>query len=158
MSSLIKGIHHISISVPSIEKAKDFFVDLLGFELVDEVRFRPTKDGDSVTELKDADSKMIMVNAGNIFIEIFEFITPPPDSSPKRKAVNELGYTHFAIEVTDIEKSYLELEQGGVKWHHPPIDSGDGYLMTYGRDPFGNVIEIQEIKSDQPFSYNQLSI
>ena len=32
-----------------------------------------------------------------------------------------------------------------VEWHCSPIDAGDGYLMTYGRDPFGNVIEIQQV-------------
>ena len=40
----------------------------------------------------------------------------------------------------------------GVEWHSDPIDAGDGYLMTYGRDPFGNVIEIQQVPNEYAFA------
>ena len=36
------------------------------------------------------------------------------------------------------------------------IDAGDGYLMTYGRDPFGNVIEIQQVPEERPYAFAQL--
>ena len=31
---MIRGIHHMAISTPDIERAKTFYCDLLGFELV----------------------------------------------------------------------------------------------------------------------------
>jgi len=31
-------------------------------------------------------------------------------------------------------------------------------MMTYGRDPFGNVIEIQQVPADLPFSLERLAL
>ena len=48
------------------------------------------------------------------------------------------------------------LKAHGIQWHSDPIDAGDGYLMTYGRDPFGNVIEIQQVPEERPYAFAQL--
>ena len=150
-----KGIHHIAISVPSLSEAKSFYVDTLGFELTDEAYFPPTEEADQVLALHNADSHVLMVKAGNIFLEIFEFHNPEPRLQDNRPVCDH-GYTHLAFEVEDVHEAYQFLEEAGVKWHHTPVEAGEGYLMTYGRDPFGNVIEIQQLTAGLPYSYNQL--
>lgn len=153
-----KGIHHVAISVPSLADAKTFYVDKLGLVLADETPLPASELGDKVTELKNADSTVIMVNAGNVFLEIFEFHSPVAKAQGKNRPVCDHGYTHLAFEVEDIQQAYQYLEEAGVRWHHSPIEAGEGYMMTYGRDPFGNVIEIQQLANGETFSFNQLTL
>ena len=152
-----KGIHHIAISVPSLAEAKVFYVEKLGFTVADEAHLSPTEDGDNVLALENADSHVLMVKAGNLFLEIFEFHNPAPNTQVNRPVCDH-GYTHLAFEVEDINVAYRFLEQAGVQWHHTPVDADEGYMMTYGRDPFGNVIEIQQLVAGLPFSFEQLSV
>ena len=150
-----KGIHHIAISVPSLVEAKTFYADKLGFTVVDEDHLAPSDKGDQVTALKNADSHVLMLKAGNLFLEIFEFHSPTPKSQHNRPVCDH-GFTHLAFEVEDIDVAYDFLESAGVQWHHSPVDAAEGYQMTYGRDPFGNVIEIQQLVAGLPFSFDQL--
>ena len=150
-----KGIHHIAISVPSLKDAKAFYVDKLGFTVADEDHIPPSEEGDKVTALENADCHVLMVKAGNLFLEIFEFHEPTPLPQNNRRVCDH-GYTHLALEVEDVQKAYQFLEQAGVQWHHTPVEAAEGYLMTYGRDPFGNVIEIQQLVSSLPYSFDQL--
>ncbi len=152
-----KGIHHIAISVPSLAEAKLFYVEKLGFELVDEDHIPASASGDEVAQLVNADCHLMMVNAGNVFLEIFEFHSPTPNPQSARPVCDH-GYTHFSFEVEDIHVAYNFLANAGVNWHHKPLESCEGYMMTYGRDPFGNVIEIQQLDGGKTFSFDQLSL
>ena len=61
------------------------------------------------------------------------------------------------MEPDRIDAVYAELETAGVRWHHPPCDETDENLvMTYGRDPFGNVIELQALKQGCRFHGDRL--
>lgn len=150
-----KGIHHIAISVPSLEQAKVFYVEKLGFSVADEAHLPPSEEGDKVAALKNVDCNVLMVKAGNMFLEIFEFHHPTPSLQDNRRVCDH-GYTHLAFEVEDVHEAYQFLKQAGVKWHTTPTEAGEGYLVTYGRDPFGNVIEIQQLVSGLPYSFDQL--
>lgn len=151
-----KGIHHVAISVPSLAAAKAFYVDKLGLTQVDESALPPSAEGDRVTGLNNAHCSLLMLHAGNVFLEIFEFHSPTPKTQENRPVCDH-GYTHLAFEVEDIAQAYSYLEQAGVRWHHSPVEAGEGYWMTYGRDPFGNVIEIQQLADGEAFSFSRLS-
>lgn len=152
-----KGIHHVAISVPSLSDAKAFYVDALGFELVDEDYAPPSTVGDQLTQLENADCHLMMVKAGNMFLEVFEFHNPDPKTQESRPVCDH-GYTHFAFEVEDVQKAYDYLASVGVVWNCPPVESLVGYWMTYGRDPFGNVIEIQQLVDGKSYSFDRLSL
>ncbi len=152
----LRGIHHLAISVPSLVVAKQFYLETLGFTLADEISFGPDQQSDQVLGLKDARCRSILVNAGNIFLEIFEFDSTATLRQGDRP-LSEYGYTHFALDVENIQQAFDYLEEAGVNWHHNPVDTGDGYWMAYGRDPFGNVIEIQQLADDSAYSLNKLN-
>jgi catechol 2,3-dioxygenase-like lactoylglutathione lyase family enzyme len=151
-----KGLHHVAISVPSLKAAKEFYVEKLGMIIADEAHIPPSDIGSKVLALKNADCHIMMLNAGNLFLEVFEFCSPTPKTQ-KNRAVCDHGYTHIAFEVEDIQLAYQYLKDAGVHWHHEPIEAGEGYMMTYGRDPFGNVIEIQQLVAGLPYSFDKLS-
>jgi len=151
----LRGIHHLAISVPSLERAKVFYLEVLGFTLADQISFGPDKQSDQVLELKEAQCASMLVNAGNIFLEIFEFDANETLRDDRRR-LSEYGYTHFALDVEDIQVAYQYLADAGVTWHHHPVDTGDGYWMAYGRDPFGNVIEIQQLADGSGYGLESL--
>ena len=149
----IRGVHHFAMSVPSLESAIAFYRDAFGFELVDHEHLGQSEEGDRVTQMKNTDTTLAMLHAGNIFIELFEFHSPQPGENTRRMC--DYGVTHFSFEVEDVYTSHEALKAHCVQWHSDPIDAGDGYLMTYGRDPFGNVIEIQQVPNERAYAFAQ---
>ncbi|MDH3440846.1 MAG: VOC family protein [Gammaproteobacteria bacterium] len=149
----VTGIHHLAISVPSLDEARAFYCGVLGFEVAEEFDFGPDEESERVTQVKGAAAEVLMLRAGNVHVEIFEYRNEGVSEQPDDRPVCDHGFTHFALEVDgDIDAVYDELENAGVKWHSPLVGSLDeeGYRVTYGRDPFGNVIEIQKLSTKNP--------
>jgi glyoxylase I family protein len=152
----VNGIHHIALSVPDLTVARNFYVDLLGFEVVGEMSWDQSdsvgKDGpasaiDQILGIKNSSAKQLMMRAGNLCLEFFEYTYPEQPPQDPDRPVNLYGYTHFALDVTGIESVYQKLRAAGVVFHAAP-QPGPGTSSTYARDPFGNVIELQELFSD----------
>ena len=155
----INGIHHVAISVDDLDRAEAFYCKTLGFEVVERYDFEPSDLGDRITGLTNAAARSLMIAAGNVYLEVFEFLSPEPAGYDGDRPVCDLGYTHLALDVdpAHIDAIYTELGNAGVRWHHPPCDeTGDNLTMTYGRDPFGNVIELQALKPGCRFHGDRL--
>lgn len=155
----VNGIHHIGMSVPDIEAAQQFYCGVLGFIVAARYDFEPSKRGDLVLRLEKAAAKSVMLEAGNIYLEIFEFVSPRPEQLRSERPVNNLGFTHIAFEVDDIEAVYARLGAAGVQWHCPIQeyhDDDDWFQNAYGRDPFGNVIEVQQINKSNTWRITNL--
>ena len=60
-----------------------------------------------------------------------------------RSDPSDLGYPHFALEVKDVEAEHKRLSEAGMSFVGPPVDVGS-QKAVYGRDPFGNIIELLE--------------
>ena len=96
--------------------------------------------------LEKSAARQVMLKSGNAYLEIFEFRSPPPHPADPERPVNDHGYTHFCVDVTDIDAEYERLSAAGMQFHCPPPRLGGGSIRaTYGRDPDGNVVELQEI-------------
>jgi len=145
---MIAGVHHIAISTPDLNRLAAFYIDVLGFEKVDWTGGWKRGNAliDEIVGLKDSSCEQVMLRAGNLFVEIFQYSSPPPRSGDPNRPVCDHGYTHFALDVTDIQAEYERMTAAGMRFHRPPvIDEEQGVAGTYGRDPDGNVIEIQEV-------------
>ncbi len=155
MSLGIQGIHHIGVSVPDIEKARTFYIDLLGgTEEVAPLQWRDNAFIDSVVGLKNSAARQFFCRLGNTHIEVFEYAQPRSAPQDPDKGVHNFGYTHFAVQVDDILATHARLVEAGIRIHAPPVMEGitiaedgskRGYAATYCRDFFGNVFEIMEI-------------
>ena len=139
---MILGVHHPALAVPDMQKALDFYCGVLGFEQVMEANLpsgiKPMSDAFG---LDDAGCKVRMVKKGNSCIELFEF-AKQKDGDPKRP-VNQTGITHFALVSDDPEKDFETLKKAGVAFNTPLFGASPS-RFAYGRDPFGNVIELLE--------------
>jgi catechol 2,3-dioxygenase-like lactoylglutathione lyase family enzyme len=142
---MIRGIHHTAISTGDLDRALKFYRDLLGFEVAMEFEWpKGTESADSITGLKDSAARTAMLKAGNMMIEIFEYSSPAPREGDPGRPVCDHGITHICVDVVDIESEYERLKAAGMTFHCPPQDLGIA-KATYGRDPDGNVVELQEV-------------
>jgi predicted enzyme related to lactoylglutathione lyase len=77
------------------------------------------------------------------------------ENDPKRPAC-DAGVTHVAFDVVDIFAEYERLKKAGVEFHTEPQIVGV-FRATYGRDPDGNIFELQEVMdSNHPVSLTNL--
>ncbi|MFN3230667.1 MAG: VOC family protein [Alphaproteobacteria bacterium] len=142
---MIVGIHHTAISVPDMDAAFAFYCDVLGFEKLSDGGWEPGNPvTDAIVGLRDSAARGAMLKGPNAYIELFEYKQPAGAKKDPNHSVADHGYTHFCLQVTDINAEYERLMEGGMTFHCPPQDMGATWA-TYGRDPFGNVIEIYEI-------------
>ena len=96
-----------------------------------------------------------MLKCGTCYMELFQFEAPRPNSAKALRPFDK-GYTHFCVDVTDIEQEYLRLQTLGMTFGAPhPVDAGH-VKSVYGRDPEGNVIEIQQTAEHCAFRLDKL--
>jgi catechol 2,3-dioxygenase-like lactoylglutathione lyase family enzyme len=151
----VQGVHHVSVSVPDINRAREFYIDLLGAKEIFSTEWEPGNEFiNEILGLGDCSGKQFLARLGNTHIEVFEFITPRSPAPDLRRPVNLVGYTHFGLQVTDIDAVYQRMLAAGITFHTTPKHSGGperdgerkiGFKSTYGRDFFGNVFELIEI-------------
>jgi len=144
---MIVGMHHVAIGVPDFDKGLAFYRDLLGFAVVQESHFdRDNPKADRAIGLPKVAARMAMLKARNAFIELWQYTNPPPDDRRGRPC--DYGYVHFALQVDGIDAEYARLKAGGMTFVGDPVDFGVASAI-YGRDPFGNVIELYEIRDER---------
>jgi len=145
---MIRGVHHTAISTANLERALSFYRDLLGFRVISEFAWPAgTEVADRITGLKGSAARAAMLRAGNAMIELFQYQSPPPRPGDPARPVSDHGITHICLDVSDLDAEYERLKAAGMTFHCPPQDLGGDVRTTYGRDPDGNVIELQEVLS-----------
>lgn len=142
---MIRGLHHIAISTPNLNRLLGFYRDLLGFQEVSRTSWpKGSTQVDQVLGLRDSAATTVMLKTENLCMELFEFDAPAAPPADAERPVHHYGLTHVCLDVTDIDGVYKRMLDAGVRFHCPPQDFGS-IKATYGRDPDGNVFEIQEV-------------
>ena len=141
---MIRGIHHVGIHVRDLDRMIKFYKDAFGFELVGEV-FGWANDEfiDKIVDVPNSAARGCMLRAGTCYMELFQYSAPQPNVSEPLRPFDK-GYTHLCVDVTDIAQEFTRLKGVGMTFSQPaPIEMGH-VTSIYGRDPEGNVIEIQQ--------------
>ncbi|VAW85153.1 Glyoxalase/bleomycin resistance family metalloprotein [hydrothermal vent metagenome] len=126
----ISGVNHIGIRVTSLDQARKFY-EQLGFVFIvgpigpEPVAIMEHPSGVNINFILNADSGI----SENILMDI-------PQKHP--------GYTHFALDVMDIEAIEIRLNKLEIKITEGPITLPDGGKMLFIRDQDYNVIEFHQ--------------
>ena len=120
--------HHIAIIASSWEKAREFYIDKLGFELVREV-YRPAQN-----------DYLRMLKQGDTVIELFI----RPDAPARVTDPEAKGLRHLAFRVEDIEPAVAWLNSLGIEMEPIREDIFNGGRFTFFKDPDGLPLEIHE--------------
>lgn len=153
---MIRGIHHVGVHVRNLDRMIEFYKAAFGFELVGEpFAWQDEPVLDKLIDVPGSAARGAMLRAGSCYLEMFQFSAPEPRSASPLSPQDK-GYTHFCVDVTDIEQEYERLKSLGMTFGAPaPFDMGH-VKSIYGRDPEGNVIEIQETAAHCDFRLDGL--
>ena len=153
---MIRGIHHVSVHVTDLDRMIKFYREAFGFEIVGE-QFSWSNNAvlDKLIDVPGSAARGAMLRGGTCYLELFQFDAPEPTSSKPLRPYDK-GYTHFCVDVTDIERECERLRELGMTFGHTPIDMGH-VKSIYGRDPEGNVIEVQQTAENCDFRLDKLS-
>ena len=143
---MINGLHHATIATHHFDRIVGFYRDVMGFEVVMDVDWGGDARIDGMIGLKDTSGKVAMLQAGNAFLEIFEYVTPRGAAHDPERPLCDTGFTHIGLNVSDIDAEFARLSANGMRFHNPPTgEPGSGLRAVYGRDPDGNVVELVEV-------------
>lgn len=122
------AIHHVAIIVSDYQKARHFYVDILGLPIIRE-NYRPERNDYKLDlQLNDAE------------LEIFAVQNPPQRPSFPEAA----GLRHLAFKTTNIAATVAYLASCGVACEPLRTDAFTGEKMTFFFDPDGLLLELHE--------------
>jgi catechol 2,3-dioxygenase-like lactoylglutathione lyase family enzyme len=146
----VKGIHHIGITVPDLDRGIAFYNGVLGLELFDPPS--PVFDNEDLGErvgVPGAALRQVNLKLGETIVELLEYTAPAPPYDDRPVIANARGAAHVCFQVEDVEAKKAELEAAGVEFLSDVnvVDEGvlAGWRWVYFRDPFGIVLELVEI-------------
>ena len=120
--------HHIAIICSDWERAREFYVNKLGFELTLEA-YRPAQN-----------DYLRMLTLGETTLEVFI----RPDAPQRVNNPEAMGLRHLAFRVEDAEAAVAWLNSRGIETEPVREDPYNGGKFTFFRDPDGLPLEIHE--------------
>jgi catechol 2,3-dioxygenase-like lactoylglutathione lyase family enzyme len=161
---MIRGVHHVAVATGDLDRLVAFYCDQLGFTLLKQGSWEAgSASVDRIVGLKDSAARTAVLRAGNLYLELFQYLSPPGRPGEPDRPVSDHGYTHFCLDVTDIDAEYERLSANGMTFHSPPPtreELGNGSIRAiYARDPDGNIVELQEVlDTSVPFALEHTSM
>ncbi|MFW2382168.1 MAG: VOC family protein [Acidimicrobiales bacterium] len=142
---MVRGIHHAGLVVDDLERAIDFYGQLLEMELIETDEWSaPSPMHDQAVGLTGSTARGVMLRGSNSYLELWTYAAPSqigPD--PAALGANERGLRHLAIEVDDVPAAWRLVQQlGGSAMGEPVTTSEGGAAVVYCRDPFGTILEL----------------
>ena len=126
----INKVHHIAIIASDYSKSKQFYIEILGLTIIQEI-YREERDS----------YKLDLALNGDYIIELFSFPNPP--KRPSRPEAT--GLRHLAFEVTNLDETVAFLNSKNVESEPIRIDEMTQKRFTFIADPDELPIEFYEL-------------
>ena len=120
--------HHIAVISSDWEKAREFYIEKLGFQMIREV-YRPAQD-----------DYLRMLRQGETTLELFI----RPDAPRRVNNPEARGLRHLAFRVEDAVAAAAWLNERGIETEPIREDLVNGGKFTFFKDPDGLPLEIHE--------------
>ncbi len=128
----LRQIHHCSLIVKDVERAKRFYCDVLGME---EVPYPPHYDF-GIAWCRKGEAEVHLVLAS-------DSVQPPGDKPLHENPPRDVTYArHMCFRVADIDEAIKSLEEHHWQIVAGPRPRGDGGTQLYIHDPDGHLIEL----------------
>src|SRR5271169_6778604 len=136
--ALVDGVDAIGITVSDMDRAVDFYSNVLTFEKVsdNEVAGENYEHLEGVFGLR---MRIVRMRLGDEFIELTEYLAPKGRPIPVDSRSNDRWFQHIAIIVSDMDKAYAWLRQNKVEH----ASSGPQRL------PDGHPVEVLQFPPDK---------
>jgi catechol 2,3-dioxygenase-like lactoylglutathione lyase family enzyme len=162
MTSVVRGIEHVGMTVPDAEAAARFLIDAFGAELLYDMPAPERSPDDPYPDEQDRlgtrpgtrwiTTKILRLGDGP-GIELFEYAD---DRAQAAATPGDLGLTHFSVYVDDIDAARQAVIDAGGRALEGPLDlpgieSGEGNRWMYVITPWGTIVELLTLPSPQAF-------
>jgi len=154
-TGLVSAVDSIGITVKNMDRAVEFYTQVLGFERVDDREVT----GENYERLYGVFGLRLHtthMQLGDESIELMEFLAPRGRPEPADSRSNDRWFQHVAIIVSDIDRAYRRLREHHVEHAStgpqvlPDWNPGAaGIAAFYFRDPDGNHLEILHFPVDK---------
>lgn len=127
---MLKNIHHIAIICSDYQRSKNFYMEVLGFEMIAE-NYREERKS----------YKLDLALNGTYCIELFSFPNPP--QRPSKPEATGLRHLAFAVENLDAAIEMLRIKNCIAE--EIRVDEFTGKRFTFIADPDHLPIELYEL-------------
>ena len=154
-SPLVDGVDAIGMTVSDMDRAVDFYSNVLTFEKVSDNEVA----GDNYEHLEGLFGlrmRVVRMRLGDEFIELTEYLAPKGRPIPLDSRSNDRWFQHIAIIVSDMDKAYAQLRKNKVEhassgpqrlpdWNK----NAAGISAFYFKDPDEHPVEILQFPPDK---------
>src|SRR5246500_1839109 len=154
-SALIEGVDAIGITVSDMDRAVDFYSNVLTFEKVSDIEVA----GENYEHLEGVFGlrmRVVRMKLGDENIELTEYLAPKGRPIPVDSRSNDRWFQHIAIIVSDVDKAYAWLRQNKVEYASSgPQRLPDwnrkaaGISAFYFKDPDQHPVEVLQFPPDK---------
>ncbi len=145
----LTGVEHIGLTVPDIETASRFFVDVLGAEALYDIGPFVSSDDWMASHLavhpRATIRKLRVLRVANgPVLELFEFTAPDQaQATPKN---SDVGGWHIAFYIEDMDKALAALKAHACRIQSGPVTMTEGpsagLQWLYFQAPWGQQLEL----------------
>lgn len=141
---MIKNIRHTGIVVENLDRSIAFYCNLLGFKIAKQQR----EKGEYISKilgLTDADIITVkLTSPDGQMIELVKYDSH--DGQSRNKNIYDIGISHLAFGVDDLNAFMQRLLESGIKFISEPALSPDAYArVAFCYSPEKTLIELVEV-------------
>jgi catechol 2,3-dioxygenase-like lactoylglutathione lyase family enzyme len=143
----LTSVDHTGITVSSLDRSLDFWVNVLGFRHLYTWDFANDAFIENLVGVKGAALSLAMVEGYGHRIELLQYHSPADRKTIEARA-SDAGFIHIAMYVDDLDALLERIGEAG--WHPigPPqrVEGGerDGLRLVYVRGPDGVTLEFMQ--------------
>ncbi|MFI9627459.1 VOC family protein [Streptomyces sp. NPDC052042] len=154
----LAGVDHIGFTVPDLDEARSFLVDVIGCEYMYSLGPFRDDDGNWMADHLGVHPRAIMRQlhffrcGGQAVFEVFEYAAPEQDTTLPRNS--DIGGHHVALYVDDLDAAVAHLRSRGVRvLGEPTTSSGpsEGQRWVYFLAPWGMQFELVSYPGGKAF-------
>ena len=140
---------HIGICVTDLERSIEFYRDRLGFQYLSRIHVTG-EPSDTLLSLTGVDLHAAYLERDGLRIELLYYESPKSPAAERPHPMNETGWTHLSLRVSDLAGLVAELRDRGVR----VVDTTRIDIPEFGaaavmiEDPDGVKIELVEAPGD----------
>ena len=127
---VLQAVHHVALICSDYEKSKQFYVDILGLQIIAE-HYRAAR----------ASWKLDLALPDGTQLELFSFPNPPARPSQPEAC----GLRHLAFVVRDLDQYIAWLKANEIDVEPVRIDEYTLKRFTFFQDPDGLPLELYEL-------------
>ena len=156
----LSRLDHVGFTVPDLEAAHAWLVDVLGCEYMYSLGPFQAED-DWMAEHLNVDPRAVMRQlrffrcGGQAVFEVFQYEAPQPSSDVSRNS--DIGGHHVALYVDDLDTAVDYLRDAGVTVLGDPTTSrgaSEGQRWVYFLSPWGMQFELVSYPHGKAFDHN----